>query len=160
MNDTVAAGCEPYSIATLSRFCGQIVGTSGWVAVGQDLIDQFAECIDDHQWIHTNPERAAREGPFGGTIAHGFLTLALLVPMLNDSGVIPGDVRHVVSCGVDRVRFLAPVRPGMRVRTRVELLSVRTLDRNSVLIDTRNSVECEAGGTVVMVGDVQLRLTR
>lgn len=160
MNATVAVGGEPYSFATLPQFCGQIIGTSGWVAVGQDLIDQFAECIDDHQWIHTDPERAAREGPFGGTIAHGFLTLALLVPMLNDSGAIPGDVRHVVSCGVDQVRFLAPVRPGMRVRTRVELLSVRTLDRNTALIDTHNFVQCEADGTVVMVGNVQLRLTR
>lgn len=160
MTANASAGSEPYSFATLPQFCGQLVGTSGWVAVGQDLINQFAECIDDHQWIHTDPERAAREGPFGGAIAHGFLTLSLLVPMLNDSGVIPGDVRHVVSCGVDRVRFLAPVRPGMRVRTRVELLRVRMLDRNSALIDTHNSVECEAGGAVVMVGDVQLRLTR
>jgi acyl dehydratase len=160
MTANAPADCESYSFATLPQFCGQVIGTSGWVAVGQDLIDQFAECIDDHQWIHTDPERAAREGPFGGTIAHGFLTLALLVPMLNDSGAIPADVRHVVSCGVDRVRFLAPVRPGMRVRTRVKLLSVRALNKDSVLIDTHNSVECEADGTVVMVGDVQLRLTR
>lgn len=160
MNATVAVSREPYSFVTLAQYCGKLVGTSGWVAVGQDLIDQFAECIDDHQWIHTDPERAAREGPFGGTVAHGFLTLALLVPMLNDSGAIPGDARHAVTCGVDRVRFLAPVRPGMRVRTQVELLSVRTLDRNTALIDTHNSVECEAGGAVVMVGNVQLRLTR
>jgi acyl dehydratase len=149
----------PYSFATLPQFCGQVIGTSEWVAVGQDLINQFAECVDDHQWIHTDPERAARESPFGGTIAHGFLTLALLVPMLMDSGVIPGDVRHMVSCGVDRVRFLAPVRPGMRVRARVRLLSVRVLGEDSILIDTHNSVECEADGTVMLVADIQLRLT-
>jgi len=159
MTANAPAASEPYSFATLPQFCGQVIGTSEWVAVGQELINQFAECIDDHQWIHTDPERAAREGPFGGTIAHGFLTLALLVPMLMDSGVIPGDVRHVVSCGVDRVRFLAPVRPGMRVRTRVKLLSVRVLGEDSVLIDTHNTVESEADGTAMMVADVQLRLT-
>lgn len=160
MTANAPAGSERYSFATLPQFCGQVIGTSEWVAVGQELINQFAECVDDHQWIHTDPERAAREGPFGGTIAHGFLTLALLVPMLLDSGVVPGDVRHVVSCGVDQVRFLAPVRPGMRVRSRVKLLSVRVLNKDSVLIDTHNSMECEADGTVMMVGNIQLRLTR
>jgi len=87
---------------------GRDLGASPWVPIEQRRIDAFAACTDDHQWIHVDAERAAA-GPFGTTIAHGYLTLSLLVPMLEGLGAFPQDGTTVVNYGVDRLRFLTPV---------------------------------------------------
>ena len=95
---------------------GETVGVSRWRTVTQAMIDGFAEATDDHPWIHTDPDRAAAETPFGGTIAHGFLTLSLLSAFAYDALPQPEGVAMGINYGFDEVRFLAPVRSGARVR--------------------------------------------
>ena len=92
--------------------------------VTQDMVDAFADLTGDHQWIHSDVERARRDSPFGGTIAHGFLTLSLLSRMAADAMLVPEGVKMGVNYGLDRVRFLSPVRSGRRVRGRFTLNSV------------------------------------
>lgn len=98
---------------------GEEIGTSRWVEVTQDQIDGFAEVTGDRQWIHTDPERAA-SGPFGRTIAHGYLTLSLLVPLLEEVLVIENRTSSI-NYGLDKVRFPAPVPSGSRVRLNARL---------------------------------------
>lgn len=95
---------------------GTTESVSDWITVDQGLIDRFAEVTDDHQFIHVNPERAARESVFGGTIAHGFLVLSLLSKLNNETLSHTGGVE--VNYGFDKVRFLSPVRAGSRIRAR------------------------------------------
>jgi len=102
---------------------GTEVGVSNWIRVDQAMIDAFARTTHDDQWIHVDPARAAVETPFGGTIAHGFLTLSLLVPMMN-SAVEKPAVQMTVNYGFDKVRFLAPVKSGKRVRGHFKLLEL------------------------------------
>jgi acyl dehydratase len=113
-------------IATLSEIksrIGQEVGVSDWLMVDQARIDAFADATEDKQFIHVDADAAAA-APFGGTIAHGFLTLSLLSRMAADAMLVPEDVKMIVNYGLDRVRFLAPVRSGSRVRGRFTLDSV------------------------------------
>lgn len=107
----------------LSPLVGTEVGVSDWFTVGQDRIDTFADATEDHQWIHVDAERAA-QGPFGTTIAHGFLTLSLLVTLTRDVEIDVGQPKAALNYGLDRVRFTAPVPSGSRIRARVELTSV------------------------------------
>jgi len=110
----------------LAALVGRDLGASSWVVIDQVRIDTFADATDDHQWIHTDPERA-KDGPFGTTIAHGYLTLALLVPMW--SQIL--DVRQArtkVNYGLGKVRFTAPVPVGSRIRATAKLASVDPLD--------------------------------
>ena len=104
---------------------GQDIGVSDWVRVDQERINLFAQATGDHQWIHVDPERAT-QGPFGGPIAHGFLTLSLL-PTFFDSGFAVDDVRMGVNYGLNRVRFTAPVRAGSRLRGHFRLLAFDAL---------------------------------
>jgi acyl dehydratase len=110
-----------YSIATAAQFAGREFGMSDWVALDQDRIDAFAACTGDRQWIHLDVERAGRESPFGGPIAHGYLTLSLVAAMIIELGVIPPDAATGLNYGLDKVRFIAPVRAGSRVRARAKL---------------------------------------
>jgi acyl dehydratase len=105
----------------LQALVGQEIGVSDWITVSQQRIHQFAEATGDHQWIHVDPERAAL-GPFGGPIAHGFLTLALL-PVMFETGFTVDDVRMGVNYGLNKVRFPAPVPAGGRLRGHFRLLS-------------------------------------
>ena len=102
------------------QLVGNDIGTSEWFEVTQDLIDGFADLTGDHQWIHTDPQRAA-SGPFGTTIAHGYLTLSLLVPLLDEVLVIENRTSSV-NYGLDKVRFPAPVPSGSRVRLAATLV--------------------------------------
>ena len=104
----------------LQTLVGQEIGVSDWITVSQQRIHQFAEATGDHQWIHVDPERAA-QGPFGGPIAHGFLTLALL-PVMFETGFTVDDVRMGVNYGLNRVRFPAPVPAGSRLRGHFKLV--------------------------------------
>ena len=101
-------------LAELQALVGQEIGYSDWLVVDQERIDLFARATGDHQWIHTDPARAA-DGPFGATVAHGFLTLSLL-PVLFETGFAIDDVRMGVNYGLNRVRFPTPVHAGSRVR--------------------------------------------
>jgi acyl dehydratase len=105
----------------LQALVGEPIGDSDWITVDQQRIDLFAQATGDHQWIHVDPQRAA-QGPFGTTIAHGFLTLSLL-PELTASAIHIDDVRMGVNYGLNRVRFTAPVPVGSRLRGRFRLLA-------------------------------------
>lgn len=115
----------------LAALVGQDIGASDWVVIDQRRIDLFAAATNDHQWIHTDPLRAAG-GPFGTTIAHGFLTLSLL-PELFASAFEIGDTRMGVNYGLNRVRFPAPVPVGSRVRGRFRLLAFEAIDEGAQL---------------------------
>ena len=115
------------SIAVLRDHVGREVATSDWLAVSQDRINQFAEATEDRQWIHVDPERAARESPFKETIAHGFLTLSLLSE-LGKRAMSVGGVRMGLNYGLNRVRFVSPVPAGSRIRGRFTLATVKEID--------------------------------
>ena len=115
------------SIAALRDHVGQEVAISDWLAVSQDRINQFAEATEDRQWIHVDPERAARESPFKETIAHGFLTLSLLSE-LGKRAMSVGGVRMGLNYGLNRVRFVSPVPAGSRIRGRFTLATVKEID--------------------------------
>src|SRR5580692_11685375 len=115
---------ENYSVATIGDFVGRELGISDWVVVDQARINAFAECTGDKQWIHVDEERAKRESPFGGLIAHGYLTLSLLASLAMEIGLIPEDASAGLNYGLDKVRFMTPVKAGARVRNRVTLVSV------------------------------------
>jgi acyl dehydratase len=121
---------------------GQEIGTSDWLEVTQDRIDQFADATDDHQFIHVDPVAAAAVG-FGGTIAHGFLSLSLLSRMAADVMLVPDSLRMAVNYGLDRVRFVAPVKSGKRVRGRFVLDSVDEKAPGQILLRHTVTVEIE-----------------
>jgi acyl dehydratase len=127
-------------LSALGDLVGVELGPTSWIEVPQARIATFAEATNDPQWIHVDPERAA-EGPFGGTIAHGFLTLSLCVPMLYEL-FPPADV-PMVNYGVDRVRFPAPVPSGSRVRGRFRVLSVEE-GAAGARANIEATVECDA----------------
>jgi acyl dehydratase len=107
---------------------GKEVGVGGWLAVNQELIDGFAELTGDRQWIHVDARRARRESPFGATVAHGFLTVALLSSLVHQAVDLQADSRLRVNYGFNRLRFPAPVTAGSRIRARVTPNAVRDLE--------------------------------
>jgi acyl dehydratase len=113
------------TLADLSELQGSELGPSAWVDIDQARIDTFADATDDHQWIHTDPERAAG-GPFGSTIAHGYLTLALLIPMWSQLLDVT-EARTKVNYGLNKVRFPAPVPVGSKIRATARLTTVETI---------------------------------
>ena len=121
---------------------GDELGASDWIEIGQDRISDFAEATEDRQFIHVDQE-AAGQTPFGGTIAHGFLTLSLLSRMAADAMLLPQDAKMVVNYGLDRVRFLAPVRSGKRVRGRFTLESLDEKAPGQILLRHAVTVEIE-----------------
>jgi acyl dehydratase len=121
---------------------GQEVGVSSWLTVDQERIETFADATDDRQFIHVDPDAAART-PFGGTIAHGFLTLSLLSRMAAEVVLVPDTTKMIVNYGLDRVRFLAPVRSGKRIRGHFTLDSVDEKAGGQILLHHTISVEIE-----------------
>ena len=121
---------------------GQEVGVSSWLLVDQERIHAFAETTEDRQFIHVDPPAAAQT-PFGGTIAHGFLTLSLLSRMAAEGMLIPDELRVIVNYGLDRVRFLAPVRSGTRVRGRFILDGIEEKAPGQILLRHLVTVEIE-----------------
>src|SRR2546423_2832096 len=111
-------------LAALRDAIGVERGPTSWRTVTQEDIDAFARITNDHQWIHVDVERARRESPFGTTIAHGYLTLSLIAPMVAQVG-LPPDAKAALNYGLDKVRFIAPVKAGARVRGRLSLSSVQ-----------------------------------
>ena len=132
-----------YGMGTLNEFVGRELGVSSWQLVDQPRIDAFAACTGDHQWIHVDVERAQREGPFGGTIAHGFLTLSMIAPMQDEIGVIPGDAGQAINYGLNKLRFVTPVKAGARVRLRAHLASVEDRGKGRQLLTCQYVMEIE-----------------
>jgi acyl dehydratase len=114
------------SVEDVHALVGQELGTSAWLELAQETIDAFADLTGDHQWIHTDPERAA-SGPFGTTIAHGYLTLSLLVPLLEEVLVVENRTSSI-NYGLDKVRFPAPVPSGSRVRIAATLAEATNVE--------------------------------
>jgi acyl dehydratase len=142
---------------TLTDLVGGELGPTGWLELTQERVDEFARATDDQQWIHTDPERAAA-GPFGGTIAHGFLTLSLCAPFLYE--VMPDrGFALTVNYGVNRVRFPAPVPVGSRVRARFRVESVEEVPGGEQAVIAA-TVEREGGEKPVCVAELVLRLLR
>ena len=131
------------SLDELRAKVGQPIGVSDWIEVTQDRIAAFAEATEDRQFIHLDPALAAQT-PFGGTIAHGFLSLSLLSRMAADVMIVPDTLRMAVNYGLDRVRFLAPVKSGKRVRGHFVLDSVEDKAPGQIL--TRHTVTVEIEG--------------
>lgn len=131
---------------------GAEIGVSDWLLVDQARIDAFADATDDRQFIHVDPAAAAQT-PFGGTIAHGFLTLSLLSRMAADVMLTPGTLRMGVNYGLDRVRFLTPVRAGKRVRGRFTLDSVDEKAPGQILTRHTITVEIEDEPRPALIAD-------
>ncbi|RFU21364.1 MaoC family dehydratase [Geodermatophilus marinus] len=144
MAQTTADGVEG-----VQELVGQHLGHSEWLEITQERVDRFAEATGDHQWIHVDPERARRESPFGGPVAHGYLTLSLL-PMLMPQIMETTGFRMGVNYGLEKVRFPAPVPVGSRVRAGATLDSATPFDGGVQMVATV-TVEVEGGSKPAMV---------
>jgi acyl dehydratase len=139
-----AAQTQPQTVVALDQvkdLIGTNLGHSAWREITQEQVNTFAEATDDHQWIHVDPERA-KEGPFGAPIAHGFLTLSLLIPMWSELFDVTG-VRTKVNYGLDKVRFTAPVRVGSRIRMTVTITDVQEVKGNGLHLVADGTIEIE-----------------
>lgn len=132
---------------------GQVLGTSSWVTVDQRMIDDFARTTNDHQWIHVDVERARRESPAGETIAHGYLTLSLVAGMSYEIGILPEGLAAAFNYGLDKVRFLSPVKAGSRVRMHSTLVSFEEKAPGQFLMKCSNSIEIEGETKPAMIAE-------
>jgi acyl dehydratase len=143
------------SIQELKGLEGREIGVSDWLTIAQERIQQFADATEDRQWIHVDRDRAERESPYRTTIAHGFLTLSLLSRFMRDVLDVRG-IRMGVNYGLNRVRFPAPVRSGLRIRARVTLLSLKDLPGGSEVVFSF-TVECEGSDKPCCVAEWVVR---
>jgi len=139
---------------------GQEIGVTDWMTIDQLRIGVFAECTEDRQWIHTEPERARSESPFGAPVAHGFLTLSLLTHFQEKMGVFPCDAAAVVNYGLDNVRFLNPVQSGARIRNRVILTSLSERNPGNWRMTLKNTTEIEDQDKPAMVAENVLMIVQ
>ena len=135
----------------LASLVGQQVATSDWMDISQQRINQFADATGDHQWIHIDTERAAKESPFGTTIAHGFLTLSL-IPMMMENAIRLSYVRMGINYGLNKVRFPSPVPVGSKVRGHLKLLAVDNIP-DGVQMCWEVSIEREGSDKPVCVAE-------
>ena len=143
------------TIADLAACVGQEVAISDWLTITQQQVNLFAEATGDHQWIHVDPEKAAK-GPFGGPIAHGFLTLSLIPKFFESSFEIIGS-RMGVNYGLNKVRFTSPVPVGSRLRARMKLLATQPIDNDGVQMTWEVTVEREGSGKPVCIAESLVR---
>ena len=138
----------------LADCIGQELGVSDWITIDQARIDLFADATLDHQFIHVDPARAKAETPYGGTIAHGFLTLALVPHLINEIRLIPEGAKMVLNYGMDRVRFMEPVRVDSRIRARLKIVDVTDRSPRQTLVKSEVTVEFEGGGKPALVAEL------
>ena len=143
------------TLAELADCVGQEVAVSDWLTITQQQINLFAEATGDHQWIHVDPEKAAK-GPFGAPIAHGFLTLSLIPKFFESSFEIIGS-RMGVNYGLNKVRFTSPVPVGSRLRARMKLLATQPIDNEGVQMTWEVTVEREGSGKPVCIAESLVR---
>jgi acyl dehydratase len=141
--------------ASLQHLVNTEIGVSDWLEITQERVDAFADATDDHQWIHVDPEKAA-VGPFGGTIAHGFLTLSLTVTLSSQVELDVGSPRMAINYGLEKVRFPAPVPVGSRIRARVGLVSVSDVE-GGIQVNRQVVIEVEGGEKPAMVAETVSR---
>jgi acyl dehydratase len=143
-----------YTMTTAPQFVGREFGTSEWLTVSQDRIDQFAACTGDRQWIHVDVERSKRESPFGAPIAHGYLSLSLVATMIMELGVVPPDAATALNYGLDKVRFIAPVKAGARVRLRASLASAELQSGGRMVLKLNSTLEIEGETKPALIAEV------
>ena len=152
---------EIENLNSLKQWEGREFPATDWFVVTQDRIQKFADATEDHQWIHLDPDRARRESPFGGAIAHGFLTLSLLSYWLKQAIHISSGVSMAVNYGLNKVRFPSPVHADSRVRARVTLLgtkeSLEFVDATFLIHVESRSVESQASGKPCCVAEWLVR---
>ena len=132
---------------------GRDLAPSSWMEITQQRVQQFADATEDHQYIHLDPDRASRT-PFGGTIAHGYLTLSLLPRLNAENALSPEGTAMVINYGADKVRFLAPVRVGSRIRSLQRILEVKEKSSGMWLVKTEVTVEIEHGPKPALKAEV------
>ncbi len=150
----------PFSIASpaaLKEFVGREIAVSDWMVISQERIRAFAEATEDRQWIHLDEARAAKESPFKGTIAHGFLTLSLVAHFMQQSLKIENGLRLAVNYGLNRVRFPSPVRSGSRIRARVAVVSATDISADAMELVFAVTVECEGSAKPCCVAESIVR---
>ncbi|MFO1278740.1 MAG: MaoC family dehydratase [Burkholderiaceae bacterium] len=139
------------TLKELAACTGQTVATSDWITITQEQVNQFADATGDHQWIHVDVEKA-KKGPFGGPIAHGFLTLSLL-PKFFESTIEVTESAMGVNYGLNKVRFIAPVPVGSRLRAHMKLLSAEPIDNNGYQMAWEITVEREGAAKPVCIAE-------
>jgi acyl dehydratase len=143
------------TLAELPSFVGKELGTSDWIEVTQERVNLFADATGDHQWIHVDVERANRESPFGGPIAHGYLTLSLLIPMWSQVLTVT-DVKMAVNYGLNKVRFPAPVPVGSKVRLSAALKDVEEI-KGGYQLTAAATIERDGGDKPVCIAELVVR---
>ncbi|MFK7836529.1 MAG: MaoC family dehydratase [Sulfitobacter sp.] len=141
------------TFANMGDKAGEMLGTSGWQEITQDVVNEFAHCTGDNQWIHTDVERAKKESPFGGPVAHGYLTLSLLSAMAMEIGVVPAGTAAALNYGLDKVRFLTPVPVGAKVRLHTKLVSFEPKDNGQYLMKTENTMEVQGADRPALLAE-------
>jgi acyl dehydratase len=141
-----------FTLSNIAQYVGQELGVSSWLTVDQSRIDQFAECSGDRQWIHIDVERAKCESPYRAPIAHGYLVLSLVAPLQIEIGAVPTDAAAAFNYGLDKVRFLAPVKAGARVRLRVALTGVEQKG-DGVVLKTNNTLAIEGSDKPALIAE-------
>ena len=144
------------TLAELDDLVGTVLGVSSWLEVTQERINTFADATGDHQWIHVDPERAVAESPFGGPIAHGYLTLSLIIPMWGEVLAVD-SVTMAVNYGLNKVRFTNPVPAGGRVRLKATLAKVEHLPEGGVQVTVEGVIELENSERPAVVAEVVYR---
>jgi len=129
-------------VAELQSYIGKELGHSQWLTIDQERINQFAECTGDHQFIHVDPEKAAKT-PFGTTIAHGFLSLSLIPVLMEDIALAPQGLKMAVNYGLDSVRFIQPVKVNSRVRVSASVIDVTEKNPGQWLLKAKVTLEIE-----------------
>ncbi|MEW9919229.1 MaoC family dehydratase [Marimonas sp. MJW-29] len=141
------------TFANMGDKTGEMLGSSSWVEVTQDMVNEFAHCTSDNQWIHVDVERAKKESPFGGPVAHGYLTLSLVASMSMEIGAVPAGTAAALNYGLDKVRFLAPVPVGAKVRLHAKLVSFERKDNGQYLMKAENTMEMEGADKPVLLAE-------
>lgn len=139
-------------IDDIEKLVGQEVGVSDWLTIDQERVNGFADTTNDHNPLHVDVD-GAKDGPFGGTIAHGFLSLSLLSHFSYELELIPKGIAYGLNYGLDKVRFISPVRVGARVRNRMELIGVEDKGGGRKVLKTRNTIEIEGADRPAMVAE-------
>lgn len=137
----------------MASMVGAPLGTSSWHEVTQEAVNEFAHCTGDNQWIHVDVERAKKESPFGGPVAHGYLTLSLVAAMSMEIGAVPKGTAAALNYGLDKVRFLAPVPVGAKLRLHSKLIGFDRKDNGQYLMKAENTMEIEGSDKPALLAE-------
>ena len=143
---------EVLPVEKIKERIGEEIGVSDWIQINQDRINAFAGCTEDHQWIHVD-EEAASGGPFGKTIAHGYLTVSLFPFFSSGIAVIPEGTMMAINYGMNKLRFINPVRVGSKIRDRISLTNVEEKPGGRILMTTTHTVEIEGDNKPACVAE-------